>query len=332
MPRLLDAVRHRMRADFRFGVYLAFAAAALLMLFPLAMVRFAQGLPANGILNLVLSAIVVGAIVHGLRGGDLDRLGRIVAVLVTAGACAAILIGDTGAFWAFPAVLAAAFLVPPRLALLLAALVVAVLLLERDTLAASGQPLAMLLSLGGNVVFGLLFAHRSAMRRVELEALARNDPLTGAENRRSLEIELEIAIAGFRRDGRPVALALLDLDHFKSVNDRFGHEVGDGVLRDFARLVQASVRRTDRLFRYGGEEFVLLMPGTDELGLELAMSHLRTQIRQGLAVKGESVTVSIGGAILRVGESRDTWIGRADDALYRAKEGGRNRLEIDDAG
>jgi diguanylate cyclase (GGDEF)-like protein len=295
-------------------------------------VRFAQGLPANGILNLVLSAIVVGAIVHGLRGGDLDRLGRIVAVLVTAGACAAILIGDTGVFWAFPAVLAAAFLVPPRLALLLAALVVAVLLLERDNLAAGGQPLATLLSLGGNVVFGLLFAHRSAMRRVELEALARNDPLTGAENRRSLEIELEIAIAGFRRDGRPVALALLDLDHFKSVNDRFGHEVGDGVLRDFARLVQASVRRTDRLFRYGGEEFVLLMAGTDELGLELAMSHLRTQIRQGLAVKGEPVTVSIGGAILRVGESRDAWIGRADDALYRAKEGGRNRLEIDDAG
>jgi len=97
------------------------------------------------------------------------------------------------------------------------------------------------------------------------------------------------------------------------------------------QVVQASVRRTDRLYRYGGEEFVLLMPATDELGLELAMSHLRSQIRAALTVRDEPVTVSIGGAILRAGEKRDAWFTRADDALYRAKQGGRNRLEIDDA-
>jgi diguanylate cyclase (GGDEF)-like protein len=329
MQRLLDVFRRRIREDFRFGVFLAFAGAALLLLFPLAFVRFTQGNPVNGVLNLAVSAVIVGAIAYSARGGDLTRLGHIVAVLITLGAMVAIAVGGTGVFWAFPTVLATSFLAPPRTAILLAGALMATLLIEQDSLRTSGQPLAVVLSLTGNAVFGLLFAHRNAQRRVELEQLATRDALTGAENRRSLDTELDIAVAAFRRDGRPVALALFDLDHFKKINDRFGHDVGDGALRDFAQLVQASVRRTDRLFRYGGEEFVLLMPSTDELGLELAMSHLRTQIRQGLAVNGEPLTVSIGGAILRVGETGTSWIGRADEALYRAKSGGRNRLEID---
>ena len=329
MKDAIADLRHRMRADFRLGIYLVFGALALLILLPLSFLRLHQGLHAQAVIDFAIVAFILGATLYAWRGGNLDRLAIVVAVGVTIGGCVATHIGDAGLFWLYPIVMAAAFIVRTPLAGVLCAAVIVFLLIDGDALARSGQPTAVIASMAFNGVFAMVFARRAGQRRAQLEQMAKIDPLTGAENRRALEPELEIAIAGFRRDGRPVSLALIDLDHFKKINDRHGHEVGDAVLQDFVRVVQASVRRTDRLFRYGGEEFVLLMPATDELGLELAMSHLRAQIRAGLSARGEPVTVSIGGAILRVGEDRDAWFTRADEALYRAKDSGRNRLEID---
>ena len=327
--RFLDAARQRVRVDFRMGIYLVFGGLALLVLLPIAVVRLLQGQVAVAALEAGVIAAIFASVRHAWRGGDLDRLGIAVTALITAAGCALSTLSPIGLFWLFPIVMAGAFLAPTWLSLPICFGVMAFLWWHGEALEALGQPLAILAAMGVNGVFAAIFARHAGDRRAHLEQLATLDALTGAENRRALEGELEIAIAGFRRDARPVALALLDLDHFKQINDRFGHDVGDGVLRDFVRLVQGAVRRTDRLFRFGGEEFVLLMPATDELGLELAMSHLRKSLRESLAVRGEPVTVSIGGAILRHGETRDAWLGRADDALYRAKEAGRNRLEID---
>lgn len=328
---LVATLRHRTRADFRLGVYLVFGALAVLILLPIAFVRMAQGATLHAAIDFAMVAFIVGATLYAWRGGNLDRLGVAVAVVVVAGGCAVATLSPAGLYWLYPIVMATAFMVRPRASVPLCAGVILWLAIEGDAIASTGQPLAAIAAMAVNGVFAMIFAKRAGERRVQLEQLATLDALTGAENRRALESELEIAIAGFRRDGRPVALALIDLDHFKKINDRFGHEEGDRVLQDFVRVVQASVRRTDRLYRYGGEEFVLLMPATDELGLELAMSHLRAQIRAGLQVRSEAVTVSIGGAILRVGEKREAWFTRADDALYGAKDRGRNRLEIDGA-
>ena len=329
MKDAIADLRHRMRADFRLGVYVVFGALGLLILLPIAFVRLAQGNVPHAIVDFVIVLFITGATTYALRRGDLERLGFVVATGITAGGCAATHVGEAGLYWLYPVVMSTAFMVRARLAIVFCAGVIAFLWLDGTALREAGQPLAITVSMAVNGLFAIVFASRAGQRRAQLEQLATIDPLTGAENRRALEPELEIAIAGFRRDGRPVALALVDLDHFKKINDRHGHEVGDAVLQDFVRVVQSSVRRTDRLFRYGGEEFVLLMPATDELGLELAMSHLRAQIRAGLTARGEPVTVSIGGAILRVGEDREAWFGRADGALYRAKDRGRNRLEID---
>lgn len=329
MQRLLDAVRQRMRADFRLGVYLVFGALSFLFLLPIAFVRLAQGQTLVAVLDFIIVAFMVVVVTYAWRKGNLERLGVVVAVFMSLAGCALAALSPAGIYWLYPIVMATAFMVSPQLSGLLCVAIIGWLLFDGRAIAATGQPLAATAAMAVNCIFAMVFAQRTSQRRVQLEQMTAIDPLTGAENRRALETALEVAIAGFRRDARPVALALIDLDHFKNVNDRFGHDVGDVVLQDFVRLVQASVRRTDRLFRYGGEEFVLLMPATDELGLELAMSHLRTKIREGLSVQGESVTVSIGGAILAMGEKRESWIGRADDALYRAKENGRNRLEID---
>lgn len=329
-PRaLLALLRQRTRSDFRLGVYVVFGALAVLILLPIAFVRLSQGATLHAAVDFAVVAFIMGATVHAWRGGNLDRLGMLVAFALASGGCIVATISPAGLYWLYPIVMAIAFMVRPRVSIPLYAGVVLWLVIEGEALAQTGQPLAALAAIIVNGVFAMIFAKRTGERRVQLEQLATLDALTGAENRRALETELEIAIAGFRRDARPVALAVLDLDHFKTINDRFGHDEGDRVLQRFVQLVQASVRRTDRLYRYGGEEFVLLMPATDELSLQLAMSHLRSQIRNGLTVRGEAVTVSIGGAILRTGERREAWFARADDALYRAKQAGRNRLEID---
>ncbi len=327
----LATLRQRTRSDFRLGVYVVFGALAVLILLPIAVVRVVQGAMLHAAIDFAVVAFILGATLQAWRGADLERLGILVALAVATGGCVVASLSPAGLYWLYPIVMAIAFMVRPRISIPIYAAVILWLAIEGGALAHTGQPLAALAALVVNGVFAMIFAQRSGERRVQLEQMATVDALTGAENRRALEVELEITIAGFQRDARPVALAVLDLDHFKTINDRFGHDEGDRVLQRFVQVVQASVRRTDRLYRYGGEEFVLLMPATDELGLELAMSHLRSQIRAALTVRDEPVTVSIGGAILRAGEKRDAWFTRADDALYRAKQGGRNRLEIDDA-
>ena len=329
MKDTIADLRHRMRADFRLGVYLIFGIVAVLVLLPFAFYRFSQGAYGHGLVNVGFAIYILAISIVAIRGGNLDRLGTALAIALTLGGCLVVYISDVGVYWLYPILMSSAFMVSTRTGIALFSSTIAFLLVEEEALAMTKQALVVVSSLVVSGIFAVSFSRLAGQRRAQLEQLATIDPLTGAENRRALEPELEIAIAGFRRDGRPVALALIDLDHFKKINDRHGHEVGDAVLQDFVRVVQASVRRTDRLFRYGGEEFVLLMPATDELGLELAMSHLRAQIRAGLTARGEPVTVSIGGAILRMGEDRDAWFSRADDALYRAKDSGRNRLEID---
>jgi diguanylate cyclase (GGDEF)-like protein len=178
-------------------------------------------------------------------------------------------------------------------------------------------------------VLALVFAWHTALQREALEKLASRDPLTGAPNRRAMTRELHIAAEAFRRHRVPVGLLVMDLDHFKRINDELGHEAGDRVLVDFARLVQSRCRAGDRLFRYGGEEFVLLLPGTRGDALRPLADELRRAVAHGLRADGREVTVSVGGAALQPGEDNNRWLARADAAMYQAKREGRDRVVVD---
>jgi len=175
-----------------------------------------------------------------------------------------------------------------------------------------------------------MFAYRTGSQRLKLENLALLDPLTGAQNRRGMERELEIAVKSFSRDQKPYGLAIFDLDHFKRVNDKYGHEEGDNVLLHFAEIVRSHSRKLDRFFRMGGEEFVLLIPAVDLATLAKICDHHSQNIEKNLYCHNEKVTTSIGAALLRAGEDRQEWLARADAALYTAKNAGRNRVVIDD--
>ena len=167
---------------------------------------------------------------------------------------------------------------------------------------------------------------RVAERTQELERLANTDLLTGLHNRRRLDGALEAASARAAADGTPFCVIVADVDHFKGINDRHGHKVGDRVLVALAALLAEGVRPTDLLGRWGGEEFMILCP---ETGLEAAAA-LAEALRRRVAATSLPVvgarTCSFGIAALRAGESGDGLVTRADAALYRSKHRGRNQV------
>lgn len=166
--------------------------------------------------------------------------------------------------------------------------------------------------------------------------LAALDPLTGVANRRSLIAALDRDVARAQRMREPMALMMVDIDHFKDVNDRYGHPAGDRVLCSVVNVLRQRVRAQDLVGRYGGEEFMVLLPDTGLTGAEQLARELCKAVEEsrcpadGVPGPGIAVTVSIGvfGGRLESGDSWDMLIAAADRALYQAKNNGRNRVEV----
>jgi diguanylate cyclase len=159
---------------------------------------------------------------------------------------------------------------------------------------------------------------------------AMTDALTGIPNRLAYEDRLEQEVARWKRFGTPLVLLFWDVDHFKNVNDSFGHKAGDKVLRILASVLADNVRATDFVARYGGEEFVMLMTGSSLQDCFPVAEKLRKAIEStGFHFRDQAVTItaSCGLAEFREGDSIEQWFERADQALYRAKAQGRNRCE-----
>jgi diguanylate cyclase (GGDEF)-like protein len=162
-----------------------------------------------------------------------------------------------------------------------------------------------------------------ATRQTELQAST--DGLTGLPNRRSLEA----SAADLTANGRPFAVAIADLDHFKDLNDTFGHEAGDRALKLFAKTLRANLRPDDVAARYGGEEFVLLLPNASIDEARIALDRLRVTLAGDIAASGNvPFTASWGMTLCKVGDSFAEMLQAADEALYAAKRAGRNRVVV----
>ena len=182
-------------------------------------------------------------------------------------------------------------------------------------------------------VFGVVLGSREAL----LEEMAFRDSLTGLHNSRYLHARLREELASAKRDKRPTSLVLLDIDHFKKVNDQYGHPVGDQVIQFVGRIIQSVSREGEVTARVGGEEFALLLPNTSTREAAAAAERLRGVLGRASIRIGSghrlAVTVSAGVACANDDGGRDAAVlyRRADQALYRAKDQGRNRVNIETA-
>ncbi|WP_158219850.1 GGDEF domain-containing protein [Ideonella sp. A 288] len=276
---------------------------------------------------------LLAAVLFGGNAWSLMARGRplvpyiVLATSILAAVVASVhFIGAPPLYWAFPASMYFYMVLPRRQAHLFCLLLVAGSALigyfqfgGPTSLRFVGSAGLMLVLL--NVVLGVI-----GELQQQLVTQSVTDPLTGAFNRRDLQAALQRLTSA--KAPRRAVLLLFDIDHFKAVNDRHGHAVGDQVLRDVVALAQSCVRGTDRLFRVGGEEFVLVLDGiTVDAAMHVA-EELRQRIEQAPLLDDQPVTVSLGVSPLVAGFDPDRWLHSADSAMYEAKREGRNCVRV----
>jgi diguanylate cyclase (GGDEF)-like protein len=166
----------------------------------------------------------------------------------------------------------------------------------------------------------------------ELDRQSRSDHLTGVLNRRGFETQLKIALSSARRRNSPISVIMVDLDHFKQVNDTHGHDVGDQVIRHLSDTLRQRVRDSDIVARLGGEEFVVMLPDTDAKGAQILAEELVKVVASRQAPVAGKVTISAGVSELNMKlEDLAEMLKGADEALYVAKRSGRNQAIVHDA-
>lgn len=286
--------------------------------------------PLNMMFPLVVALVYFSAVIFGLqKNGDYLWQGRGTILIVPGVLLASIYLNPQyGIYWAFVGVVSLFFMLELFDASLttIAVTAAAIYLLEAHYSDATLYRFYATLSLVG--FFSFWFAYLIDKLLATLDTLATQDPLTKARNRHTFNKSINEALTQSRRYGTTTALFIFDLDHFKAFNDTHGHLVGDDVLRHVAGVVHERLRETDLFFRYGGEEFAILMRHTP---LQSA-AHVADELRELIAATpfDADLAVTISGGISEVQKNDDatTWVERCDTALYEAKAAGRNVVRI----
>jgi diguanylate cyclase (GGDEF)-like protein len=310
---------------------LILSAAGALGVLPFAIQRYMQQEWTSAIIDtIIISGFVgLGTYVYLTRRVRLASIA--IAFICMIGVISTVYVnGPVQIYWIFPALIAMFYLVQPREALVGAAITVAILLPAVLPTNDSHETGTIFTTILVTSAFAFGFSLITSRQREQLLLLATKDPLTGAGNRRALEAKLSEVVNAFRRSGTVASLVLIDLDHFKEVNDSHGHAVGDQILKRVTEILDLRIRVTDSLYRIGGEEFVVVLSGDNLDRAVYLAEQLRTLVDANELVPDHTVTISLGVAELKKGENGNDLLHRADEALYRAKEAGRNSTSISD--
>lgn len=280
--------------------------------------------------SCLLSALALLASVWIHQRKPRLELGGVLLCVATVGGCllSARQLGNDALPWSYLALMSNFFIVRNQIATPLNLTLVAGLLLMPDLLLGHAPQLQALIVIVLVFGFGYHFSHRLQGDRTRLEMLASLDALTGVPNRRALEKSLQAHIDGVRDERYRQGLVVIDIDNFKAVNDHYGHGAGDTALSDLAAILRFELRENDQVFRFGGEEFVILADTGSHEALLRFTERLRKAVYESLRGPGGRITISIGAAMY-AGEQRwQDWFARADAALYEAKGKGRNSVVV----
>ncbi|MEO8365133.1 MAG: GGDEF domain-containing protein [Pseudoxanthomonas sp.] len=294
-----------------------------------AIYRAVHGQWLAAIVDFTIVVSIALPVIHALRSGNSTGPGAFLCASNSVCFVAACyFIGPVAMPWMFLVLMTNFLIAGLRQALALNLLLIAVVMLMPGIFDDSVQRISALVVAALVTLFAWLSALRVSTDHQELEVLASLDALTGLPNRRMLEQALEGAVARHRTGDRSHGLLIVDIDHFKEVNDSYGHAAGDAAIADLAAILKFEMRRQDRVFRFGGEEFVVLLDVDSRDDLWAASERLRQAVRNGLRGPGGRITVSLGGAMAGDEERWQEWFSLADEALYRAKNNGRDSSVI----
>ena len=234
--------------------------------------------------------------------------------------------GHAGLYWAYPAATAVFFLLPLREATVSNIVFIVAMAAVSFVNFPEADFWRITFSLGLTCIFAMVFAWLVGRLQQELTRLATTDPLTGCLNRSQLADVLNHQIQMRERYERVSSLVLLDLDFFKTINDQWGHLVGDRVLKEMALRLRKRLRESDQVFRIGGEEFMIVLPETRQKDADTLAHQLLTSISSSPFLEDIKITSSASVAEVCQGETWSVWLNRADQALYEAKSRGRNQV------
>ena len=237
--------------------------------------------------------------------------------------------GQSHFFWLYPSMIAFFYMLSARSAGIICFVAIILISITLFPTSSTLEFLTINFSLFLTAVFSYVVFDNYSKTNNQLTLLASSDPLTLSGNRRSLDIKLEKILVHQKRAYSNVSLLLLDVDNFKKINDNYGHAIGDKVLVELVALIQKHSRSLDDLYRYGGEEFILLPLNVNLAEAKRVAEKLCALIAASTFADNIAVTVSIGVAKYRADETAEAWISRADAALYLAKDSGRNCVVVE---
>lgn len=325
----------RLRQNFQLSIITLMGLIATFTITPYTVYRIYTGDFITATADAVAVVSIIIAVIYAWRTDNAAKPGIYLAIICSAAATiAAVNSGINSFFWIYPLVLFNFFMVSPSRALTIMLIVLCSIAIHHglnpNTVFASHYQMSeFLVTCLLSSLLTFIFAYRTQHQRERLEILAAHDPLTGVYNRRIMTEELYKATKD-SRTSRVYSILIMDLDHFKNINDTLGHKAGDQILIDFVHIVQTTMRENDLFFRHGGEEFALLLPDTDKHGLTIVADKLQKQVFSKLLSQTGSVSVSSGGAVLEKNENWQDWLNRADAQLYLSKQAGRNCYHIAD--
>ncbi len=321
---------NQLQEKYQLSLLLLLSSVAILGVFPFGVIRYFEGNLAAAIIDMALVFGIIALVAYSYHSKNVRNVSAVLAVFINTGVVSiAIANGIDSFLWAYP-VFASTFILVKPIEAFCINLVAAVAIAALSDIFAVVSFESYLVTILMLSLSTFIYASHSEKQFQLLETLKSVDALTGAFNRRAMSSDIKAALSNSERNGISQLLVILDLDYFKAVNDKYGHAVGDDVLKKFAAITTSKIRQYDRLYRFGGEEFVLLIPQIHDQH-HAFINNLRTAIKKELKTPdGNEITVSFGVAPWVPGTTEDTWLQRADEALYQAKAEGRDRAVFSD--
>ncbi|PID45093.1 MAG: hypothetical protein CSB47_10075 [Proteobacteria bacterium] len=282
---------------------------------------------AAALIEFYLAVAILSIFMYVWLTHRIKMMGVVLTVLFMGAACTMVYLkGPELIYWMYPASLGAFLSIHHRDAsianLLLAILTFPAIYTQFPTM----EVLRIYTTLTMLSAFGYTFAIMTQKQRLQLSQLVERDALTGALNRRSLDKNMLIMIN--RKQQQPdwsASLIILDVDHFKDINDNYGHSSGDQILTRITQLIQSRIRASDQFYRYGGEEFVIIADNTSSKEAAAIAENIRKCVENSKLFEKRNITISLGVAELKPQFNASQWLSLADKALYEAKRQGRNR-------